>query len=380
MGMSDVYGASDRDESIATIHAALDAGVTLLDTGDFYGMGDNELLLRDALRGRNRDDVVISVKYGALRDPGNGWGGVDTRPAASKNFVAYSLQRLGTDHIDIYRPARLDPKVPIEETVGGLAEMVEAGWIRHIGMSEIGSDTLRRAHAVHPITDLQIEYSLASRGIEDGLLATCRELGVAITAYGVLSRGLLSGHWSPERASDRDFRALSPRFQPGNVEHNLELVERLRTVADDLGVTVAQLAIAWVDAQGDDIIPVIGARRRDQLAETLGSCLDRPRRGRPGSHHRGVPARCRRGRPVRGCPTGQSRQRARLTPATFRQPVSDSDVSFVVGSPTAQPEGDPRHEVPHVRRHRSRPHRGRRRRGTRRWRTGAPTSRARTPG
>ena len=271
MGMSDVYGASDRDESIATIHAALDAGVTLLDTGDFYGMGDNELLLRDALRGRNRDDVVISVKYGALRNPGNGWGGVDTRPAASKNFVAYSLQRLGTDHLDIYRPARLDPKVPIEETVGGLAEMVEAGWIRHIGMSEIGSDTLRRAHAVHPITDLQIEYSLASRGIEDGLLATCRELGVAITAYGVLSRGLLSGHWSPERVSDRDFRALSPRFQPGNVEHNLELVERLRTVADDLGVTVAQLAIAWVDAQGDDIIPVIGARRRDQLTETLGA-------------------------------------------------------------------------------------------------------------
>ena len=269
MGMSGVYGPTDRHENVATIHAALDAGVTLLDTGDFYGMGDNELSLRDALRGRSRDDVVISVKFGALRDPGNGWGGVDTRPQASKNFVAYSLQRLGTDHIDVYRPARLDPHVPIEETVGGLAEMVEAGWIRHIGLSEIGSDTLRRAHAVHPITDLQIEYSLASRGIEDGLLATCRELGVAVTAYGVLSRGLLSGHWSPERASGPDFRAISPRFQSGNVEQNLELVERLRGVADDLGITVAQLAIAWVDAQGDDIIPIIGARRRDQLAETL---------------------------------------------------------------------------------------------------------------
>lgn len=271
MGMSGVYGASDRAENLATIRAALDAGVTLLDTGDFYGMGANEELLGDALRDRDRADVVLSVKYGALRDPGQGWAGVDTRPAASKNFLAYSLQRLGTDYIDVYRPARLDPNVPIEETVGGLAELVQAGWIRHIGLSEIGSETLRRAHAVHPIADLQIEYSLASRGLEDGLLATCRELGVGITAYGVLSRGLLSGHWSPGRESGQDFRALSPRFQSGNVEHNLELVERLRTVADDLGITVAQLAIAWVTAQGDDLVPVVGARRPSQLAEMLGA-------------------------------------------------------------------------------------------------------------
>ena len=315
MGMSGIYGASDHDENIATIHAALDAGVTLLDTGDFDGMGKNELLLRDALKGRDRSKVVISVKYGALRDPGHGWGGVDTRPAASKNFVAYSLQRLGTDQIDVYRPARLDPNVPIEETVGGLAEMVEAGWIRHIGLSEVGSDTLRRAHAVHPIADLQIEYSLASRGIEDGLLETCRELGVGITAYGVLSRGLLSGHWSPDRATGHDFRAISPRFRSGNVEHNLELVERLRTVADDIGVTVAQLAIAWVDAQGQDIIPIIGARRRDQLGESLGAASVVLDGEAFGSDHRGVPPRLGVRRSVRRRTTGKSRQRARLTSA-----------------------------------------------------------------
>lgn len=205
--------------------------------------------------------------------PARGFSGVDTRPAASKNFVAYSLQRLGTDHIDVYRPARLDPAVPIEETVGALAEMVDLGWIRHIGLSEVGSETLRRASAVvHPVADLQIEYSVASRGVVDSLLSTCRELAVAATAYGVLSRGLLSGHWSLGHASATDFRGMSPRFQPGNVEHNLQLVERVRTVADGLGVTVARLATAWVAAQGEDIIiPVIGARRRDQLAESLGA-------------------------------------------------------------------------------------------------------------
>lgn len=272
MGMSDLYGPADRAESIATIHAALDAGVTLLDTGDFYAMGHNELLLREALAGRARDSVQISVKFGALRDPDGGWSGVDNRPAALKNFAAYSLQRLGVDHIDIYRPARLDPNVPIEDTVGAMAELVKAGHIGHIGLSEVGSDTLRRAHAVHPIADLQIEYSMISRGIEDGILHTCRELGIGITAYGVLSRGLISGHWSAQRAGEADFRGqYSPRFQGDNLQRNLALVEKVRAIATELGVSVAQVAIAWVLAQGVDIVPLVGARTRQRLAEALGA-------------------------------------------------------------------------------------------------------------
>ncbi len=225
MGMSDFYGPADRSESIATLHAALDAGITLLDTGDFYGMGHNEMLIREALAGRNRDKLQISVKFGALRDPSKGFLGYDSRPAAIRNFVAYSLQRLGVDTIDIYRPARLDPDVPIEESVGAMADMVKAGWIRHIGLSEVGSDTIRRAHAVHPIADLQIEYSLLARGIESDILKTCRELGIGITAYGVLARGLISGHWSKERAAVQDFRQMSPRFQGSNLDANLALVE-----------------------------------------------------------------------------------------------------------------------------------------------------------
>jgi aryl-alcohol dehydrogenase-like predicted oxidoreductase len=272
MGMSDLYGPADEAQSIATIHAALDAGINLLDTGDFYGMGRNELLLRRALADRDRDDVLISVKFGPLRDAKNGFNGIDTRPVAVKNFLAYTLRRLDTDHVDVYRPARLDPNVPIEETVGGIAEMVEAGYVRHIGLSEIGADTLRRAHAVHPISDLQIEYSLLSRGIEDEILPTCRELGVAVTAYGVLSRGLISGHWSRERsAGTGDFRSMSPRFQGENLDHNLQLVERLRSVADAKGASVAQVAIAWVLGRGDDIVPLIGARRPDRLSEALGA-------------------------------------------------------------------------------------------------------------
>src|SRR3954466_2607090 len=208
MGMSDLYGPADETESVATIHAALDAGVTLLDTGDFYGMGHNELLLRDALRGRSRENAVISVKFGALRGPDGSWLGNDGRPDVVKTFLAYSLRRLGTDHIDVYRPARLDPTVPIEETVGAIAECVPAGWVRHIGLSEVGAETIRRAAATHPICDLQIEYSLISRSIEGEILVTCRELGIGITAYGVLSRGLLSGHWTPGREfGQRDFRA-----------------------------------------------------------------------------------------------------------------------------------------------------------------------------
>src|SRR5215813_12812923 len=217
MGMSDFYGPADRNESIAAIHAALDAGITLLDTGDFYGMGHNEMLIREALSGRNRDNVQISVKFGALRDVERNWFGYDSRPAAVKNFLAYSLQRLGVDHVDIYRPARLDPNVPIEETVGAMAEMVQKGYLKHIGLSEVGSETIRRAHATHPISDLQIEYSLISRGIESDILKTCRELGIGITAYGVLSRGLISGHWSKERSEARDFRRMSPRFQDANI-------------------------------------------------------------------------------------------------------------------------------------------------------------------
>jgi len=272
MGMSDLYGPADEKESVATIHAAVDAGITLLDTGDFYGMGHNELLLRDALRELNRDDVVISVKFGGMRDPDGGWVGYDARPAAVKNFAAYSLRRLGTDHLDVYRPARLDPDVPIEDTVGALAELVEAGHVRHIGLSEVGAETLRRAAAVHPIADLQIEYSLLSRGIESEILPVARELGIGVTAYGVLSRGLLSGHWAPNRElAANDFRGYSPRFQGENLDRNLALVEALRQVADARGVTVAQVAIAWVSRQGEDIVPVIGARTRTRLTESLGA-------------------------------------------------------------------------------------------------------------
>ncbi|GAA2360831.1 aldo/keto reductase [Dactylosporangium salmoneum] len=272
MGMSGAYGPSDRDESIATIHAALDAGIDLIDTGDFYGNGHNELLIRDALATAGRDRVLLSVKFGALRGPDNRMGGIDNRPAAVRNFAGYSLNRLGTDHIDIYRPARLDPAVPIEDTIGAIAGLVEEGYVRHIGLSEVDAETIRRAHAVHPIVDLQVEYSLISREPEQGVLAVLRELGIGMTAYGVLSRGLISGHWSAQRAWEPgDFRVNSPRFAPENVGHNVSLAEALRPIAQARGVSVAQLAIAWVLAQGDDIVPLIGARTRTRLAEALGA-------------------------------------------------------------------------------------------------------------
>jgi aryl-alcohol dehydrogenase-like predicted oxidoreductase len=280
MGMSAMYGPADGSESIATIHAALDAGVTLIDTGDFYGMGHNELLIRDALAIRERGEALISVKFGALRGPDGRFAGNDGRPAAVANFLAYSLRRLDTDHVDIYRPARLDPDVPIEETVGAIAELVDAGYVRHIGLSEVGADTLRRAHAVHPICDVQIEYSLLARSPEASVLPACRELGVAVTAYGVLTRGLLSGHWRADRRlAVGDIRAHSPRYLGANLEHNLALVEGVRAIADQLGVSVAQLAIAWVLARGEQIVPLVGARRRDRLQEALGALsvtLDRP--------------------------------------------------------------------------------------------------------
>jgi aryl-alcohol dehydrogenase-like predicted oxidoreductase len=274
MGMTDMYGPADEAESIATIHAALDAGVTLLDTGDFYAMGLNELLIRDALRARpgSRDQAVISVKFGALRDAGGGWAGHDGRPAAVKNFLAYSLNRLGTDHVDVYRIARLDPQVPIEETVGAIAEEVQAGRVRHIGLSEVGAETLRRAAATAPISDLQIEYGLFARGAEESVLPTARELGIGVTAYGVLARGLLGGRWTRERSTDpRDFRTGHPRFTGANLDRNLDLVEALRKVADTKGATVAQTAIAWVLSRGDDIVPLVGARTRERLAESLGA-------------------------------------------------------------------------------------------------------------
>jgi len=272
MGMSGMYGPSDEAESLATIHAAVEAGVNLLDTGDFYGMGHNEMLLGRALKELNRDSVLISVKFGAQRGPDGSWLGYDARPAAVKTALAYTLTRLGVDHIDIYRPARLDPAVPIEETVGAISELVQAGYVRHIGLSEVGTETIRRAHAVHPITDLQIEYSLISRGIESSILPTTRELGIGITAYAVLSRGLISGHWNTQNSTGAgDFRNYSPRFQGENLTQNLALVEALRSIAEAKGVSVAQIAIAWVSAQGEDIVPLVGARRLDRLSEALGS-------------------------------------------------------------------------------------------------------------
>ncbi|MFI8304323.1 aldo/keto reductase [Streptomyces sp. NPDC085927] len=270
MGMSGAYGEADRAESVATVHAALEAGVTLIDTGDFYGMGHNELLLAEALRGRDRDGYRLSVKFGMLAGPGSVFGGADGRPEAVKNFLAHSLTRLGTDHIDIYRPARLDPAVPIEETVGAIKEMIDAGYVRHLGLSEVDAATIRRAHAVHPVADLQIEYSLISRAVEAEVLPTLRELGIGLTAYGVLGRGLISGHWSAGHSGGPgDHRGGSPRFSGANVEHNLALVEALRRVAAAKGCTVAQLAIAWVAAQGEDIVPLAGARTRERLAEAL---------------------------------------------------------------------------------------------------------------
>jgi aryl-alcohol dehydrogenase-like predicted oxidoreductase len=275
MGMSGMYGDADRTEAVATIHAALEADVTLFDTGDFYGMGHNEMLIGEALRtapAALREQALISVKFGALRDPDGGFSGYDGRPAAVKNFAAYSLQRLGVDHIDVYRPARIDPDVPIEETVGAIAELVQAGHVRHIGLSEVGADTIRRAAATASIADLQIEYSLISRGIEDRILPTTRELGIGITAYGVLSRGLISGHFTQDRhLATNDFRAYSPRFQGENLQHNLDLVEALREIAEQKGATVAQIAIAWVLSRGEDIVPLVGARRRDRLTEALGA-------------------------------------------------------------------------------------------------------------
>ncbi|WP_172836065.1 aldo/keto reductase [Microlunatus soli] len=266
MGMSGAYGPTDDEESVRVIGRYLDAGGNLLDTADFYAAGHNELLISRALRDRNRDDVVLSVKFGAVLTPGGRVGGFDGRPAAVRHSLAYSLVRLGTDHVDVYRPARLDPAVPIEDTVGAIAELVEAGYVRHIGLSEVSSATIRRAAAVAPISDLQIAYSLLSRGIEDDILSTCRELGIAVTAYGVLGNGLIGGS-SPDHGA----RAAFPRFQGANLKHNVALVAGLQSIADAKGATPAQIAIAWAAAQGEDIVPVVGARRIEQVHSMIGS-------------------------------------------------------------------------------------------------------------
>jgi aryl-alcohol dehydrogenase-like predicted oxidoreductase len=275
MGMFGMYGASDEQQGIDTIHAAVDAGVNLIDTGDFYGSGHNEMLIGRALRERPglRDKVMLSVKFGALRTPEGGWGGFDSRPAAIRNFIAYSLQRLGTDHLDVYRPARLDPTVPIEDTVGAIADLVRAGWVRHIGLSEVGAETVRRAHAVHPIFDLQIEYSLVSRGPEATIFPALRELGIGVTAYGLLSRGLLTGS-RPVAGDARDIRNRLPRFTGENLARNQKLIDTLAAIAAEQRATPAQIAIAWVLAQkqhGVTIVPVIGARTVAQWEDAAGA-------------------------------------------------------------------------------------------------------------
>ena len=267
MGMSAMYGASDDAESIRTIHEAIELGVNLLDTGDFYGIGRNELLIGRAIKDR-RDRVLLSVKFGAQRAPDQSWIGFDARPATVKNSLAHTLTRLGVDYIDVYRPSRLDTSVPIEDTIGAIAEMVKAGYVRGIGLSEVGDETIRRAHAVHPITDLQIEYSLISRSPERKIFDTLAELGIGITAYGVLSRGLLSGSIP---SATGDYRAYLPRFSGENLEQNQRLVGRLQEMAAARGVSASQLAIAWVLAKQPSLVAVIGARTRTQLAESLGA-------------------------------------------------------------------------------------------------------------
>ncbi|WP_394841441.1 aldo/keto reductase [Pendulispora brunnea] len=274
MAFSGMYGPTSDAEGIATIRSAIERGVTLLDTGDFYGMGHNEMLIQRALEGQGyqRDNLQISVKFGGLRAPDGAWIGADTRPIAVKNFAAYSLKRLGVDVIDVYRPARLDPNVPIEDTIGAISDLVKQGYVRHIGLSEVGVETIRRAHAVHPIVDLQIEYSLASRGPEQKIFPVLKELGISATLYGILSRGLLSGR-KPKDASD--FRAHLPRFSGEDGVHNEQIVARLSAFAEASGRTPSQLAIAWAIAKQPAFVPLVGARTRAQLDDALG-VLDKP--------------------------------------------------------------------------------------------------------
>ena len=269
MGMSGIYGPAEDAKSIATIHAALDAGITVIDTGDFYGMGHNEMLIRDALRGGKRDRAFIMVKCGSLRSPDGKIVGDDARPQSIKNFLSYSLRRLGTDHVDLYQPSRVDPQVPIEDTIGAIADMVKAGYVHHIGVSEASAKTIRRAAAVHPIAALQIEYSLFTRGIEREILPTLRELGIALVAYGVLSSGPISDRAQAAKTAPSELRTRRPRFFAENFSKNIALVEALGQIARDKGVSTQALAFAWVKSRGDDVMPLIGARRRDQFKEAL---------------------------------------------------------------------------------------------------------------
>ena len=270
MGMSDMYGTKETRndaESIETIRTALDMGINFLDTGDYYGMGHNELLIRDALKGR-REKPVISVKFGALRSPSGEWLGFDTRPEAVKTFAAYSLNRLGIDAIDIYQPGRIHPAIPIEDTVGAIADLVQQGKVKFIGLSEASPDLIRRAHKVHPITAVEVEYSLASRVIENELLQVCRELGIGVVAYGVLSRGLLSGELTGKFAPG-DFRAHAPRFTGENFDENKKRVAVLQDMAKEKGCTASQLALAWVLHQGNDILPLFGTTKKIRLKENM---------------------------------------------------------------------------------------------------------------
>jgi aryl-alcohol dehydrogenase-like predicted oxidoreductase len=271
MGMSGVYGPVEDAESVATIRHAVERGITFLDTGDFYGMGHNELLLREAIRGI-RDKVQLSVKFGAMRGPDGSWAGIDTRPAAVKNFAAYSLKRLGVDVLDVYRPARLDPAVPIEDTVGAVADLVKKGYVRAVGLSEVGVETIRRAQAVHPIADLQIEYSIASRGPEKQIFPTLHELGIGATLYGVFSRGLLTGS---KPGGPGDFRKFLPRFAGESGVQNAALADRFRAFAEQRAMTSAQLAVAWVLARQPRLMALVGVRNRSQLDDVLGA-LARP--------------------------------------------------------------------------------------------------------
>ncbi|HEY3442798.1 MAG TPA: aldo/keto reductase [Paludibaculum sp.] len=325
MSMSGMYGASDQNESIATIHAAIDRGVTLLDTGDLYGSGTNEMLIERAIRGC-RDEVLLSVKFGALRTPDGGWGRFDGRPAAIRNFLAYTLNRLGTNHIDIYRPSRLDPDVSIEETADAVADLIKAGWARHLGLSGVGVATVRRANAVHPVVDLHIEYSLVSRGPELSILPALRELGIGVAAYGVLSRGLLSGL---RPASAGDFRATLPRFRGDNLNHNQRLIDTLSAMAKVRNTTPVRLAVAWVLAQNQSVAPVIGARTRTHLDDLLGALdleLIRPTSGvspMPFPSRR-WPARATTN--IRcGCSTASAERRQLATGTRFRDQGSALD-------------------------------------------------------